>query len=368
MKIGITGAGGFLGFHLRAFLYAQGGHDVRLATRETFSDPVALDGFVRDLDGVAHFAGMNRGDEAILEAANASLASELVAAFRRTGAQPALAFANSTHVERETGYGRGKRAAAERLAEWAASAGTPFANFVFPNVFGEFGRPFYNSVVATFCHQLANGHTPEIQADAKLELLHAQVVASCCAKALMQGESGTIRPAGESRKVSELLDRLRYMHDRYVAAKVIPDLSDPLDLRLFNTLRSYLYPSHYPVSLNLRSDARGSLFEAVKAMQGGQTFLSTSHPGITRGNHYHLRKVERFLVVSGSAEIRVRKLFSDDLKTFLVSGNAPCYVDMPAFHTHSITNVGTDELLTLFWSNEIFDPADTDTFTEAVVP
>ncbi|MCX7180622.1 MAG: NAD-dependent epimerase/dehydratase family protein [Proteobacteria bacterium] len=330
MKIGITGAGGFLGFHLRAFLYAQGGHEVRLATRETFADPVALDDFVRDLGGVAHFAGMNRGDEASLEAANVSLASELVTAFRRTGARPSLVFANSIHVERETGYGRGKRAAAERLAEWAAGTGTAFADFVLPNVFGEFGRPFYNSVVATFCHQLANGHTPEIQVDAKLELLHAQVVASCFAKALMQGECGTTRLVGESRKVSELLDRLRYMRDRYVAAKVIPDLSDPLNLRLFNTLRSYLYPSHYPVSLDLRSDARGSLFEAVKVMQGGQTFLSTSHPGITRGNHYHLRKVERFLVVSGSAEIRVRKLFSDDMKTFLVSGNVPCYVDMQA--------------------------------------
>lgn len=368
MKIGITGAGGFLGFHLRAFLCAQGGHDVRLATRETFTDPVALDRFVRDLDGVTHFAGMNRGDEASLEAANISLASELVNAFRRTGARPSLVFANSTHVERETGYGRSKRAAAERLAEWAAGADTPFANLVLPNVFGEFGRPFYNSVVATFCHQLANGHTPEIRVDAELELLHAQIVAACCTKALMQGECGTIRPTGETRKVSELLDRLRYMHDRYVAAKVIPDLSDSLDLRLFNTLRSYLYPSHYPVNLDLRIDARGSLFEAVKVMQGGQTFLSTSHPGVTRGNHYHLRKVERFLVVSGNAEIRVRKLFSNDLQTFLVSGNAPCYVDMPSFHTHSITNVGTDELLTLFWSNEIFDPADTDTFTEAVGP
>lgn len=368
MKIGITGAGGFLGFHLRAFLYSQGGHEVRLATRETFADAVALDSFVRDLDGVAHFAGMNRGNEAALEAANVSLASELITAFKRTGARPSLVFANSTHVERETGYGRGKRAVAERLGEWATGAGTRFANFVLPNVFGEFGRPFYNSVVATFCHQLANGYTPEIQVDADLELLHAQIVASCCAKALMLGESGTIRPAGETLKVSELLDRLRHMHDRYVVARVIPDLSNTMELRLFNTLRSYLYPSHYPVTLDLRSDARGSLFEAVKAMQGGQIFLSTSRPGITRGNHYHLRKVERFLVVSGNANIRIRKLFSGDLKTFLVSGRAPCYVDMPAFHTHSITNIGTDELLTLFWSNEIFDPADTDTFTEAVDP
>lgn len=368
MKIGITGADGFLGFHLRAFLHSCGGHEVRLATRATFGDPVALDTFARDLDGVAHFAGMNRSNDASVEATNIALASELVAAFRRTGARPILAYSNTIHLHRDNDYGRGKRVAADRLEEWATDVGSPFANFVLPNTFGEFGRPYYNSVVSTFCHQLAKGKIPAVHVDAELELVHAQDVVRRFAEALMRRESGTVRVTGVPLRVTDLLERLRDLHGSYVAAKVIPNLGDLLNLRLFNTLRSYLYPTHYPVKLDLRTDARGSLFEGVKALQGGQTFLSTTHPGITRGNHYHLRKVERFLVVSGKAEIRVRKLFSDDVNTFHVNGAVPCYVDMPTFHTHSISNSGNDELLTLFWSNEIFDSADPDTYAEAVSP
>ena len=124
---------------------------------------------------------------------------------------------------------------------------------------------------------------------------------------------------------------------------------------------------YYPVKLNLRTDARGGLFEAVKTHQGGQTFLSTTHPGITRGRHYHHHKVERFLVVSGQAEIRIRRLFEADVKVFKVSGVEPCFIDMPTFHTHEITNVGDTDLLTLFWSHEIFDPSHPDTYSEPVI-
>ena len=140
-----------------------------------------------------------------------------------------------------------------------------------------------------------------------------------------------------------------------------------MELDFFNTYRSYLYPDHYPVPLNLRTDARGGLFEAVKSHQGGQTFLSTTHPGVTRGRHYHHHKVERFLVVSGQAEIRIRRLFGDEVRVFKVNGAEPCFIDMPTFHTHEITNVGDTDLLTLFWSHEIFDPSNPDTYSEPVI-
>jgi UDP-2-acetamido-2,6-beta-L-arabino-hexul-4-ose reductase len=155
------------------------------------------------------------------------------------------------------------------------------------------------------------------------------------------------------------------MRDRY-QTMVMPPLDSALDVRLFNTLRSYLFPAHYPVALTLHSDARGSLFEVVKSNSGGQVFMSTTHPGITRGNHFHTRKVERFLVASGEADIRLRKLFSDEVISFKVRGDAPSYVDIPTFYTHHITNTGQSELVTLFWTNEIFNPVDPDTFSEAV--
>ncbi len=366
MNIGITGADGLIGWHLRAFLRVQGGHEVRLATRPTFADPDQLAAFVDGLDAVVHLAGMNRGEEAEVEATNAALAVALVAACERTGATPRLAFSNSIHVDRDTAYSRGKRAAASHLRAWAARSGAPFANLIFPHTFGEFGKPFYNSAVSTFCHQLAHNEPPQIIVDGDLELIHAQEVAARCLFAVEAGENGDSRVQGTPMKVSTLLQRLRRMATSY-AAQIVPDLRDPLDVRLFNTLRSYLYPERYPVTLTLHSDNRGTLFEAVKSENGGQIFLSTTRPGITRGNHFHTRKVERFLVASGEAEIQLRKLFSDKVITFRVSGEYPCYIDMPTFHTHSITNVGSSELVTLFWANEIFDPNDSDTYPEPVL-
>lgn len=366
MKIGITGADGLIGWHQRAYLKTvDKGHEVRLADRSTFSQPGLLAGFVDGLDAVIHLAGMNRGDEAEIEATNSGLARDLVAACEQTGARPFVVYANSTHEDRDTAYGRGKRAAADTFRAWADRQGAGFANLILPHVFGEFGKPFYNSVVSTFCHQLARNETPQIISDGELELLHVQDVAAQCLKAIEEDRRGDIRMHGVGMKVSELLRRLTAMRDSYVSM-VVPALDSALEVRLFNTLRSYLFPGHYPVALRLHSDARGSLFEVVKSDGGGQVFMSTTHPGITRGNHYHTRKIERFLVASGEAEIRLRKLFSEDVICFKVRGDAPCYVDIPTFHTHHITNTGDSELVTLFWANEIFDPENPDTFAEPV--
>ncbi|MBW8328791.1 MAG: NAD-dependent epimerase/dehydratase family protein [Thiobacillus sp.] len=366
MKIGITGADGLIGWHQRAYLKAiGGGHEVRLAGRATFAQPEPLAGFVDGLDAIIHLAGMNRGEDAEIETTNARLARDLVAACEQTGTRPFMVYANSTHQDRETAYGRGKRAAADTFRAWAEQCGAGFANLILPHVFGEFGKPFYNSVVSTFCHQLARNETPQIITDGDLELLHVQDVAAQCLKAIQENRCGDIRMTGIGMKVSELLQRLTDMRDRY-QSMVMPQLESALDVRLFNTLRSYLFPGHYPVALTLHSDARGSLFEVVKSRSGGQVFMSTTHPGITRGNHFHTRKIERFLVASGEAEIRLRKLFSDEVTCFKVRGDIPCYVDIPTFHTHHITNTGHSELVTLFWANEIFDPADPDTFPEQV--
>lgn len=366
MKIGITGADGLLGYHLRALLHSLEDCEIRLAGRQTFADRGALDRFVRGLDGIAHLAGMNRGDESEVESANTALAASLVVALERTGSVPIVVYANSTHVERDTGYGRGKRAAAGRLLQWAGVSKAKFCDLVLPNIFGEFGKPYYNSVASTFCHQIAVNETPEIHIDGIIELVHAQDVAQRILSAIKEGESGQVRMTGTPIRVSTLLERLRSLHGEYVG-QVVPDLSDPLDLRLFNTLRSYMFPGYYPVALNLRNDDRGSLLEAVKTRGSGQIFMSSTHRGITRGNHYHLRKLERFLVVSGEAEIRLRRLFRGPIEVFRVDGDRPCYIDVPTFYTHSITNVGSRELMTLFWTNEIFDPRNPDTYAEAVL-
>jgi UDP-2-acetamido-2,6-beta-L-arabino-hexul-4-ose reductase len=340
-----------------------------MATRTTFASSDELDQFVRGLDGILHFAGMNRGDEPEVEATNVAIARALVAALRRTDARPTIAYANSTHCSRDTAYGRGKRAGADLLLQWGSESGVRVGNFVLPHVFGEGGKPFYNSVVSTFCHQLARFEEPYIDIDGELELLHAQDVAHHLMAWLKDDNApgGLHRLAGTPMRVSAMLERLRELLARYVVQGVLPNLNTHFDRRLFNTLRSYLYPAFYPQPLRLHKDVRGELFEAVKADQGGQIFISTTVPGATRGNHWHLSKIERFLVIGGRGIIRIRKLFSDEIQSFEVSGDDPVYIDIPTLHAHSITNTGEALLQTLFWSNEIFDPAQSDTYPETVL-
>jgi UDP-2-acetamido-2,6-beta-L-arabino-hexul-4-ose reductase len=165
--------------------------------------------------------------------------------------------------------------------------------------------------------------------------------------------------------VSELLRLLQSISATY-SEGIIPDLSDDLSLDLFNTYRSYLYPSIYPVPLIKRTDTRGSLVELVKGGSGGQSFISDSHPNIVRGNHYHLRKVERFVVLRGQATIGIRRLFDNVVINFPVDGETPAFVDMPTMHAHNLTNVGSTELVTMFWSHEIFNPDAPDTYAEMV--
>jgi UDP-2-acetamido-2,6-beta-L-arabino-hexul-4-ose reductase len=372
LKVGITGADGLIGWHLRAWLRAHRPDVVvRLAIRSTFADSDELSRFAADLDAIVHCAGMNRGADAEVEATNADLARKLVkaceAAAEKNAHYPQLVFANSTHADCDTAYGRGKRMAAEIFDESARRHGAVCSNLILPHVFGEFGKPFYNSVVSTFCHQLALGEIPQIHVDGDLELVHAQFVAANCIAAIEDAIAGDVRIPGVPLKVSALLDKLAAMAESYIGRNIVPNLINVFDLALFNTLRSYRFPLHVQIPLALHKDDRGALFEAVKTDNGGQTFLSTTYPGVTRGNHFHTYKFERFLVCSGEAEIRLRRLFADDVKVFHVSGDSPCCIDMPTFYTHSITNTGSGELVTLFWASEIFNSARPDTFPETVL-
>ncbi len=368
--IGITGSRGLLGWQVAVRLGCREELRVKQADRTTFLSAAALQAFVAECDAIVHLAGMNRGDEVELTESNIRLAGQLIDACDAAGCAPTVLFANSIQSEWGTAYGRSKARCAELIGEWAEARGTRLIDLILPHIFGEGGRPFYNSVVSTFCHQLAHGEEPHILNDGKLELIHAGDVAQEIlrlieASAVGAAAVGRIRIEGQPMRVSEMLARLRPMAGQY-AACVVPDLRDPFNLKLFNTYRSYLFPQHYPVRLKQFSDPRGNLFEAVKDRNGGQVFMSTTRPGITRGNHFHFGKVERFLVVAGEAEIAIRRVGHVEIVRFMVSGASPAFVDMPTLHTHKITNTGTTELLTLFWAHEPFDPNNPDTYPEAV--
>lgn len=364
-RIGITGTDGLIGWHLRLFLHGKEDVEVTGAGRDTFLSEDALRDFVSRSDVIVHLAGMNRGDGREIEETNVALCRQLVAACDEVGSQPHVIFSSSTHALGETPYGRSKRRCAEVLRAWTNESGALFTNLILPHIFGEGGKPFYNSVVSTFCHQLAHGEEPQITNDGELELLHAQDLAALIWQSICEPEGGDMRLTGRHMKVSELLERLRGMAAQY-GAHIIPRFGEAIDLRLFNTYRSYLFPDHYPVALFSHEDERGGLVEVVKTLHGGQCFSSWTKPGVTRGNHYHTHKIERFMVLKGRAIIRLRRMFSDQIHEFEVCGDSPQYIDMPTGHAHNITNIGEEELVTLFWSHEIFDPTCPDTFMETV--
>lgn len=363
MKVLLTGAAGFLGWHTRARLRALTDHQVVAVDRDEWPDLAA---HAEAADAIVHVAGVNRGTDAEVLADNVELARRVADAARRSGSAPRIVYANSIQAGNSTPYGTGKAAAAEILADAARDLGTHFVDVRLPNLFGEHGRPRYNSFVATFVDAVVRGDVPQI-ADRPVGLLHAQSAAQTLLDALTT-DAHQLNPAGTPTTVAGVYETLRLFNDLYATGD-IPPLGTALDVDLFNTLRAARFPAHYPIALVQRSDARGDLVEVVRSHGGqGQTFISTTRPGVTRGEHFHLRKVERFVVVGGQARISLRRVFTDEVISFDVTGAAPAVVDMPTMWVHNITNTGSEQLTTLFWTNELFDPTAPDTFAEPVTP
>jgi UDP-2-acetamido-2,6-beta-L-arabino-hexul-4-ose reductase len=361
VKVLLTGAEGFLGWHTRARLAATTDHQIVPVTRSTWPD---LDRLVADADAIIHVAGINRGPDPDVREGNLGLAEDLATAVRSSGARPNIVFANSVQSGAPSPYGQGKAGAAAVLSGLAAELRRPAVDVRLPNLFGEHGRPRYNSFVPTFIEAMLEGRTPFIE-DRPIELLHVQQAAQVLIDAL-EGGPGVIEPRGTSTTVQAVFDKLVEFHRLYTSGDIPPLCSD-LDVDLFNTLRAAMFPSHYPIPLSTRSDGRGSLIEVVRAHGGqGQTFVSSTRPGMTRGEHFHLRKIERFVVLAGQARITLRRVFSRETVAFSVTGVRPCIVDMPTLWTHNITNTGSSHLSTLFWTHELFDPGRPDTYPEPV--
>lgn len=371
-RIVVTGAGGLLGWHAAARLHAANcaaefrgdpaPYDLVTLDHAGFDDDASLRAAVAGADVVLHWAGVNRGAEDYVEAANPAIATRLVAACKAAGATPHIVYANSTHAAGDTPYGRGKARAAQILAE----LGGGFTDLILPHIFGEGARPYYNNVTATLIDQITKGETPDVNPEGRVSLLHAGEAAQIAIHAGLADQSGQITPAARPISVPDLCARLQDFHAHYTA-NIYPAFADAFDVALFNSYRLASYPDGWPRPLKLNSDPRGVLFEAVKGGSGGQTFLSTTLPGITRGDHFHLKKVERFLVVQGEAIIRLRRVLGDEVLEYRVSGDAPAPVDMPTLYTHSIENVGDTPLMTLFWTDEMFDPQNPDTYADKVL-
>ena len=365
-RVAITGGFGFLGWHTACRLRALHGVEPIRLGREDLADPDRLAEVVAGVDTVLHVAGVNRADsDTEVESGNAAAADALAAALRRAARPVGVVYANSVQAELDNPYGRGKAAAAHILSEACAETGGHFADLLLPNLFGEHGRPGYNSFVATFAHEVAAGRTPSVTGDREIELLHAQDAAAALIAAAGQDLRSTV--SGEPIGIGAVLAAFEEFHELYGARGEIPDVSTRMRLNLFNTYRAAAFADATEIAPQVHSDNRGALFETVRSHGGtGMSYASTTKPGQKRGEHYHLHKIERFVVVKGEAEIQLRRLLHDEVVTVRVSGERPVFVDMPTLWVHNIRNVGDDDLLTVFWADQLLDPDNSDQFPETI--
>lgn len=366
-KIGITGQHGFVGKHLYNTLGLFPEEFQRIDfNKNYFENENQLDQFVAECDVIVHLAAMNRHDnEQFIYETNVGLAQKLVGSLNRTNSKAHVMISSSTQEEKDNLYGKSKKEGREALANWAKENGGKITGLIIPNVFGAFGKPYYNSFVATFCHQLTHGETPTIAKDCEVKLIYVQELADTIINEIREGNSKPefLIDATATKKVSEVLTLLNNYKTKYFNGGEIPVINNSFEHNLFNTYRSYInFKKHYPVKFTQHTDARGAFVEVIRLGIGGQCSFSTTVPDIIRGNHYHTRKIERFAVIKGKALIQLRKIDSDEVLDFYLDGNEPAYVDMPIWYTHNIKNIGKEELYTIFWINEAFNPANSDTY------
>lgn len=370
-KVGITGQDGFVGKHLYNTLGLFPEEFERVDfQKEYFEDETKLDEFTSKCDVIVHLAAMNRHEsEQFIYETNVGLANQLVDSLKRTNSKAHVLISSSTQEERDNLYGKSKREGREAIVNWANEAGGKVTGLIIPNVFGAFGKPFYNSFIATFCHQLTHGETPTVANDGEVKLIYVQELVMTIVNEIRSEKSQpelVVEPTS-TKKVSEVLALLNDYKTKYFNGGEIPVLTDKFEHNLFNTYRSYIdYKTHFPVKFTQHTDPRGAFVEVIRLGIGGQCSFSTTVPDITRGNHYHTRKIERFAVIKGEALIQLRKIDTDEVLDFYLDGTEPAYVDMPIWYTHNIKNIGTEDLYTIFWIDEPFNPEDADTYFETV--
>ena len=371
MRIGITGQIGFVGYHLyNTIKYCHPDCQLIEFKDEYFDDESVLKNFLSQCDVVVHLAALNRhNDEKAIFDVNVGLVKKIVKILNENNFKPHILFSSSIQEFTNTVYGQSKKEGRLILENWAKENNALFTGLIMPNIFGAFGIPFYNSVISTFSHQLCHDKQPKIDIDADLNLLYVNDLVEEIIKLIIQPVNKfevKIEP-NCNYKVSELFKLLTDFKECYFNNKIIPELNNSFSISLFNTFRTYLDYDFFPVYPKVNVDERGYLSEVLKTNTKGQVFFSVTKPGIVRGNHFHRRKIERFIVIKGNAVIRLRKIGTNEIIEYNINADEkPGFVDMPIYHTHNIENIGNTEMTTLFWTNEFYSPDDPDTYFEKV--
>lgn len=361
----ITGVNGFIGRNLYVELSRD--EDITVLQYGSENTQKELKDLVQKADFIFHFAGINRPkDETEFDVGNRELTDVIANHLRSMKKKTPVFFSSSTQAEQDSPYGKSKKAAEDILFKLSKENGNPVFVYRLTNVFGKWCKPNYNSVVATFCNNIATGKDIVINdPETKLHLIYIDDIIRECLKCL----NGDIKPSKQILFIQpEFTATLQEIADKINSFKtsretiLLPNFESDFDKYLYATYTSYLETDNFGYELEMKHDERGWLSEFVKSKQFGQIFVSKTKPGITRGNHWHHTKIEKFLVVSGEAEIKFRKLETEEVYRYKVTGEQLKVLDIPAGYTHSITNTGKDELITIFWSDEIFNKDAPDTY------
>lgn len=363
MRIVVTGAHGFIGTNLTVALRERDGMEVVPVTRETTQ--AELETHLARADAVIHLAGVNRPpDVSDYVRGNVDFTQELIGLMETRGRALPVAYASSIQAVRDNPYGVSKRRAEELLAGYASRTGAGVAIYRWPNVFGKWCRPNYNSVVATFCHNIARDLPIRIEEPEKrLFLLYIDDVVRDLVSFLQAPPKGVVFPVSDpvyETTVGDLAAMIRGFHEMRPAL-AIDRVGEGLRRALYATYVSYLPPTAFSYGVPGHEDPRGLFVEFLKTRDSGQVSFFTARPGVTRGGHYHHTKTEKFLVVQGSARFRFQHVQTGEVHVLDVSANSPTVVESIPGWTHDVTNTGEEDLLVLLWANEVFDPARPDT-------
>lgn len=365
----VTGSDGFIGKNLVVAL--QQLKDVQIRKFDIHDSEALLEKYLNEADIVFHLAGVNRPkNEEEFQKGNTVFTKNIVDLLEKMKKKTRIVFSSSIQAKLRNPYGISKKKAEDILLAYAKKNEADVYVYRLPNVFGKWCRPDYNSVVATFCNNIARGEDIAISDNKKkIELVYIDDVVEEFTSLIDSPSRTSSRPRTINRAfkitLGELAKKIRQFKELRKTL-IVPDLSDDLTRFLCATYLSYLGKADFSYKPEQKTDQRGMLAELLKSRQFGQIFVSKSNRGVIRGNHYHSTKIEKFCVLQGNAVIKLRHILNKEVLSYPVSGGLMEIVDIPPGYTHAIENTGDDELVVLFWASSIFDPDKPDTYFQEV--